>query len=329
MNSTAPDVSILIANWNGEHILPRCLGSIYQHTQQVSFEIVLCDDASTDASLELVRRNFPQVKVLSNACNLGYAATTNRAMTLATGRYFLLLNNDAMFENNVLLEFVRFMDATPKAGICSGLLLNADGSHQHSFGAFPSPFAALAEFFWLRRLFPFLPPTHLGTVPHNLTRAYAVPMVVGTNLFIRASLAHALSLYDEQFVAYFEDSDLCYRAWRAGWQVFFVPSARLTHLFSYSYGGKTPEKVKRQMERFLLGLSRFCHKHYSPAKAHLTLRLYRWLFFKTWLMLQLKRHFVSKARQPALELEIFRNRFGFYFLKNCDTAISNSPMTVR
>lgn len=315
MSQTAPDVSILIANWNGERVLARCLNSIYQHARAVSFEIALCDDASTDASLDLVRRKFPDVKLLVNAHNLGYAATTNRAMTIASGRYFLLLNNDAMLENDALSEFVRFMDAHPDVGICGGLLLNADGSPQHSFGAFPSPFAALAELLWLRRVLPFLPPTHLGTAPTDLARPYPVPMVVGANLFIRASLARALSLYDEHFIAYFEDSDLCYRAWRAGWKVFFVPSARLTHLFSYSYGGDSPEKAQRQMERFLLGLSRFCQKHYSPAKARLTLRLYRWLFLKTWLVLRLKRRFAPETKQAALELEISRNRFGFDFLK--------------
>jgi hypothetical protein len=63
-----------------------------------------------------------------------------------------------------------------------------------------------------------------------------------------------LGLYDESFVAYFEDSDLCYRAWQAGAKVFFVPTARLTHLFSYSYGGKTEEQIARQMARFVSGL---------------------------------------------------------------------------
>jgi len=310
-----PDVSILIANWNGEAILPRCLDSIYKHTKQVSFEIVLCDDASSDGSLDVVRRNFPDVKILVNPHNMGYAATTNRAMSLASGRYFLLLNNDAIFENNVLLAFVEFMDAHPDVGICGGCLLNPDGSLQHAFGAYPSPFAALAELFWLRRLFAFLPPTSLGTVPKDVTRAYPVPMVVGANLFIRASLARKLGLYDESFVAYFEDSDLCYRAWQAGAKVFFVPSARLTHLFSYSYGGTTEEQIARQMARFVSGLKRFCCKHYSPAVARLTLWLYRWFFFKSWMLARLKQYVAAPPSATLLDLEISRNRFGFYFLQ--------------
>jgi GT2 family glycosyltransferase len=308
-----PDVSIIIANWNGEKILEDCLRSIYHCTVNTTFEILLSDDSSTDQSLSLVRERFPDVKIISSGVNTGYARTNNRAMPFANGRYILLLNNDTIFQNDVLGAFITFMDATPDAGICGGLLLNPDSTVQHSFGSFPSATVELAEIFFLHRLLPFLRLPRLGTVPKNLSAPQAVDMIVGANLFIRSDLARELGLYDERFEAYFEDTDLCYRAAKSGWKVVFLPSVKITHLFGYSYGNESREKAERKLKLWLASMATFCFKHYSPAKSIFILRL-RVVAFAKGLSISMFRHNIS--RDARFENDIFRFRFGMRFLQN-------------
>ncbi len=307
-----PDVSIIIANWNGEKILENCLRSIYEQTRTATFEIILSDDASTDHSLALVREKFPDVKVVSSDVNTGYAQTNNRALPFANGRYILLLNNDTVFENDVLHEFVRFMDNNPTVGVCGGRLLNPDGSIQHSFGSFPSITVELAEIFFLHRLLPFLQLPRLGTVPKNLSRPQEVDMIVGAGLFIRTALARELGLYDERFEAYFEDTDLCYRAAESGWKVVFLPAPKITHLFGYSYGNESREKAERKLKLWLQSMSAFCFKHYSPAKARFILRLRLIGFAKGFLIATLRRWIAGDNR---FENDLFRCRLGVAFLR--------------
>ncbi len=307
-----PDVSIIIANWNGEKILENCLRSIYRQTHSATFEIILSDDCSTDHSLALVRDNFPDVKIISSDVNTGYAKTNNRALPVANGRYILLLNNDTVFENDVLYEFVKFMDNNPTVGVCGGCLLNPDATLQHSFGSFPSVVVELAEIFFLHRLLPFLQLPRLGTVPKNLSRPQEVDMIVGAGLFIRSALARELNLYDERFEAYFEDTDLCYRAAKSGWKVVFLPAPKITHLFGYSYGNESREKAERKFKLWLASMSAFCFKHYSPAKARCILHLRVVGFMKGFVVAALRRWTTADTRA---ENDLFRCRFGMQFLR--------------
>jgi GT2 family glycosyltransferase len=262
------DVTIVIANWNGELVLRDCLNSVYDKTQQVSFEIIVVDDCSTDNSIDLIRREFPDVRIIINKENLGYAKTNNQALSFVRGRYLLLLNNDTMFENNALSEFVKYMDTHLNIGICGGTLVNPDKSIQHSYGDFPSLFMEVSALFSLPKFFPKWRHLSLGIIPTDFSKPIEVDMVVGANLFIRSDIAKALNLYDEAFKAYFEDSDLCYRVRQTGFKVVYLPFSYILHIQGHSYGNEFEDKVSEQRTKnkiqFLMnGYKRFCRKHYK------------------------------------------------------------------
>lgn len=266
-----PKVSIIIANWNGEAILENCLHSIFEHTKRVSFEVLVVDDASTDRSVERIRTKFPEVCVIENEKNIGYAATNNRALTVARGEYLLLLNNDTILQNDAVGLMASYLDEHTSVGICGGTLLNPDGSLQHSFGNVPSLKLELVGIFSLHRFYRKTLPPALGIIPHNIQNPIEVDMIVGADLMIRASLAHELGLYDEAFNAYFEDADLCFRAKKNGWKVMYLPEPKITHLYSYSFGNERMievQKIVRKTRYMANGYKRFCKKHYP---------LYWWL----------------------------------------------------
>jgi GT2 family glycosyltransferase len=277
-----PKVSIIIANWNGEAILEDCLRSIFEHTKRIPFEVIVVDDASTDRSIERVRTKFPEVCVIENEKNIGYAATNNRALTVARGEYWLLLNNDTILQNNAVELMASYLDAHTNVGICGGTLLNPDGSLQHSFGNVPSLKVELVGLFSLHRFYRKKPPPALGIIPYNIHNPIEVEMIVGADLMIRASLARELGLYDEAFNAYFEDTDLCFRAKKKGWKVIYLPEPKITHLYSYSFGNERVielQKISRKSRYMANGYKRFCKKHYP---------LYWWLLVSLRCLTQLR-----------------------------------------
>jgi GT2 family glycosyltransferase len=304
-------VSIIIANWNGEAILRDCLHSIYQKTQSVSFEIIVVDDCSTDRSVDLIRNEFPSVKIVLNEKNLGYAKSNNRAMPFVKGKYILLLNNDTVFQNDVLMEFTTYMDAHPEAGICGGVLLNSDGSLQHSFGRFPTISIELINLFGLYKFFPNY---SLGITPKKIFSPTETDMIVGANLFIRTNLAITLGLYDPLFTAYSEDTDLCYRVKDNGYKVMFIPNSRIIHLFGFSYGNEATqeiEKAKKKLYLLLNGLHIFCSKHYSSVSTFFIFLFRRLSYFRAFVSNFLKYTFTLNRKFYTF----FKLYFCMFFFK--------------
>lgn len=271
-----PLVTVVIANWNGEAILETCLSSLYEQTREITIEVLVIDDASTDGSVDLIRRKFPLVQVFVNEINVGYAATNNRAMPFVKGKYLLLLNNDTVIENDAVSAMADFLEHRADVGICGGRLLNPDGSNQHSCGSFPSIWTELWSLFPVRKFFPALQIPTLGLIPEDSIGVLEVDMIVGAALMIRTSLAKALKLYDETFVAYCEDTDLCYRAKASGWRVMYIAKPRITHLFGYSYGNESRDKAERKVRRLETSIAYFCRKHNAPFATAVILFL-RWL----------------------------------------------------
>jgi GT2 family glycosyltransferase len=308
-------VSVVIANWKGEDILTNCLRSIYEKTKTVSFEVIVVDDASPDNSVSIVQELFPQVLVLVNPQNCGYAKTNNNALPHLHGTYTLLLNNDTVFENDVLKEMVTFMDAHPDVGICGGLLLNPDGSFQHSHGSYPSAAVELLSIFPIKRFFPNLNYPAYGIVPKPSDTVLDTAYIVGADLMIRTALAHKMALYDEDFGAYSEDTDLCYRVRQAGWRIVYISSPHITHLFGYSYGNENLEKAERKQMLMLKGFIRFCQKHYSGWKAKLIFYLRLLAYQKAIFTYTVKSRFARGESRGYFQRQKEINSFGSAVLR--------------
>jgi len=257
MGNPAVSLSIIILNWNGGQVLQDCLASIYDHPASLSFEVIVVDNASTDGSPERATARFPQVRLLRNERNLGFAAGNNRGMAVARGRYFLFLNNDTLVLDGALDALVAEAQAHPEAGIIGPKLLNPDGSLQRSCGTFPGLLTEFLDQTMLHRLFPLY---KMGYRAYQAPRE--VDWVTGACMLVRREVYEQIGGLDEGFHMFLEDVDWCLRARQAGWKVWYTSRARVVHLKGHSSQPVLPRMlVEDQRSAY-----RFFRKHYGPSQ---------------------------------------------------------------
>jgi len=258
---TSLDLSIVIVSWNTESYLRECLSSIFEHTEGLSYEVWVVDNASSDGSVRMVEEEFPRVRVLANPTNVGFARANNQALRQCGGRYVLLLNSDTCVQGDVLRVMVDFMDHRPDAGISGCKLQDVDGTFQPACRrSIPTPVVSLMRMTGLSRLFP----NSRIMARYNLTYQDAtavqeVDCVSGAFLLMRRETMEQIGLLDEDYFLHGEDLDWCYRAKRAGWQVYFVPYAAVTH-----FKGKSSERVPvRTLFHLHRSMGMFYRKHFA------------------------------------------------------------------
>jgi GT2 family glycosyltransferase len=228
-------LSICIVTYRSRPFLERCLESVFANPAAGGFEVIVVDNQSEDGTVEMLQEGYPQVALVRNPANLGYTAPMNQALRLGQGDFLLQLNPDTLVPPGALDRLLAFMDIHPKAGICGPKVLNPDGSMQAQCRRGESrPLAVISYFLGLHRLFP--KSKALGGYLLNYLdedETGEVAGVSGSCMLVRRELMEEIGYLDEQFFAYQEDADYCFRARRAGWKVFYVPEAQITH-----YGGR-------------------------------------------------------------------------------------------
>lgn len=254
MNAEArPDLSVIIVNWNTKELLLNCLDSFYRTVKGLTFEIFVVDNGSSDGSPDSVRRAFPNIELIQNQRNLGFARANNEALRKSTGRYALLLNTDVILINGAVEKLVEFMENNPTVGIAGGQLINADGSKQNSFDNFPSLATEALNKSLLRLLFP-------NRYPSKRVN-YGIPIdvhsVIGACMIVRSRSIREVGLLDEDYFFFLEETDWCYRMRRRRWRVCHVPQAKIVHL-----QGRTAILVKdRAKIEYYRSLYLFFKKH--------------------------------------------------------------------
>ncbi len=232
-------LSIIIVSWNTADLLAQCLASVYAHPPQVSFEVLVVDNASTDDSVSMVRRRFPQVELLINGQNIGFARANNQAMERSRGEYLLLLNPDTEVKSNALQILVNWLDSQPQTGAVGPRTLNPDGSLQMSAYPAPTLTGELWRLLHLDRLKPYgVYP--MATWPLDAPRP--VDALLGACLLLRREVIAQVGPLDEDYFIYSEEIDLCYRLQTAGWQLYWLPTAQIVH-----YGGQSTRQVAAEM----------------------------------------------------------------------------------
>lgn len=249
MNSI--DLTISIISYNTRGLLKACLNSIYENTKEINYEIIVVDNNSTDGSVDMVKEEFPQVKLVINKENVGFAKANNQAIKKSKGRYILLLNSDTVVISDAIRKMVNFMDRHPEAGVVGCTKLNPDLSMQPSVTVLANIWAVFFRFFRFKQFLPsseqrrfvskFFGPilgrtigSYLGWYSDNNTKeAKSVDFVTGTCFLIRQETINDVGLLDENFFMYIEDADWCFRIKRKGWQIYIYPDARIIH-----YGGE-------------------------------------------------------------------------------------------
>ena len=245
------DLSIIIVNYNTKELLLDCLGSIKKNTKKISYEIILVDNASTDGSVEILRRlKSPDVKVVLNRENFGFSKANNQGIKIAKGRYVLLLNSDTKVQDSILTEMIEYMDENPKTGVAGCALKNPDGSLQATGGYFPTLFrvASWMLFFddipLLDKLIKPFHPMHEKSFFYKgegfFTKASERDWVTGAFFLAKKEVFDQVGLLDEDYFMYTEEVDFCFRAKQKGWQVWYLPKWAIVHLGGASSASEFP-----------------------------------------------------------------------------------------
>ncbi|MDI6755878.1 MAG: glycosyltransferase family 2 protein [Thermodesulfobacteriota bacterium] len=240
------DISIIIVNFNTKNLLKNCLNSIYGTVHNLSYEIIVVDNASSDGSPVMVRAEFPQVYLIENDQNRGFGAANNQALLIMRGRYALLLNTDTILTENAVSELLSFMESHPDAAMACGQLLNADGSKQNSVAPFPSIWTLLFNLPLLEKLFPKKYPSKR----YDYKNPLEVDSGIGACLLVRRHAINEVSLFDERYFFFFEETDWALRMKNAGWKVYHVPSAHINHLQGQSIGHDIHSRIEFYRSRY-------------------------------------------------------------------------------
>ena len=225
-----PTISAIIVNYNAGSLLGRCVVSLLACPQAI--EIIIVDNASSDGSLNGLD-DSPQVILVRNSSNLGFAAACNIGIKASTAPYLLFLNPDCALEGDALSPLLTDLQRNNQVGMVGGLLLNSDGTEQAGGRrAVPTPWRSFVRAFGLHRLADRWPNMfydfHLHKQPLPATSA-EVEAISGACMLVKRTAIDDVGLWDEGYFLHCEDLDWCMRFRQKGWKILFVPASRIHH----------------------------------------------------------------------------------------------------
>ncbi len=294
-----PILSIIIVSFNVKDFLFQAIHSIRKAIRNLSAEIIVIDNASWDGSVSMLEKNFPDVRIISNPTNLGFARANNRGIQESSGEYIVLMNPDTIVQEDTFETLLNFFSQDSQVGMAGCKILNPDGSLQLACRrSFPTPWVAFTKLVGLSRLFP--KNRYLGR--YNLTylnpdEVTEVEAISGSFMMVRRNLVDEVGLLDESFFLYGEDLDWCYRIRKAGWKIYYVPATQIVH-----YKGASSKKA--QFDTLLLfyrAMLLFVRKHFRG----------KYLFLPQWFLIigirvratiSFIQGGLSRIKWPALDL---------------------------
>ncbi len=266
-----PLISVVIVNYNVKDYLAQALLSLKRALKDIRYEIIVVDNASVDDSVPYLRQHFPEVKIIENEENVGFARANNQALKQVRGDYIVLINPDTVVQEDTFTRLLDFFEQTPDASAATCKIINPDGTFsvdcRHSI---PTPTIAFWKVTGLSKLFP--KSKIFGR--YNLTfldpdQTYTVPAISGSFMMIKKEVLDQVGYFDEQFFMYCEDIDLCHRINRHGFKIYYVPTTQIIH-----YKGESTKKDKLDyVITFNRSLYQFFQKYYAPGSVF----LFRWL----------------------------------------------------
>jgi len=223
-------LSIIILNRNTRELLRGCLASLPKNP---GYEVIVIDNGSSDDSVVMVKKEFPATKLIESKTNLGFTKGNNLARRVAEGQYVLFLNSDTKVFPKTLETMVAFMETDPRIGISTCLTLLPNGQLYYAcHRGFPTPLNSLLYFLGL-------PSAYYPKYQNNI---HEIDACSGTFLLIRHELLDKIGWFDEDYYAYGEDLEMCFRAKQLGYKVMFNPTVKITHYWGSSSGLKSTSK---------------------------------------------------------------------------------------
>ena len=258
-------LSVIIVNYNVKHFLKQCLESVFGATNLHEIEVFVVDNDSKDDSLEMVRKSFPEVKIIANKENVGFSTANNQAIKISEAKYVLLLNPDTIVETTTFEKVIKFMDENPDAGGLGVKMIDGNGNFlPESKRGLPTPKVAFYKIFGLSKLFPKSKKYgkyHLGYLNENKT--HEIDVLSGAFMLLRKETLDNIGLLDEDFFMYGEDIDLSYRITKGGYKNYYLPTSTIIH-----YKGESTKKSSvNYVYVFYNAMAIFAKKHFGDSKA--------------------------------------------------------------
>jgi N-acetylglucosaminyl-diphospho-decaprenol L-rhamnosyltransferase len=265
------DVSVVTVSYNTRELLRGCLASVFSTLGSgLQYEVVVIDNASSDGSAAMVRDEYPQVRLLANTDNVGFAAGSNQGIRESGGRYVILLNPDTTTTPGALEKMVALMERRSDVGVVGPKLLYPDGRFQHSAFTFPTLPMIFLDFFPLNhRLVNSRLNGRYPLALYEKGQPFPVDHPLGAALMVRRPVLEQVGLLDEGFFMYCEEIDWCLRIKRAGWKIVCDPGAEIVH-----YVGRSTSQFREQM---YVELHRSRYRLYEKHYTGLFRRAARWL----------------------------------------------------
>jgi hypothetical protein len=254
------DLSIIIVNYNTKKILQDTIQSVIETVDLTKYEIIVVDNASSDGSTYMVKKEYPQVKLIENKDNLGFPKANNIGIKEASGRYILLLNSDTKVLYDCIQRCLEYMDSNIGVGALGCKLLLASGKLDHACKrGFPIPKASLYYILKLHKLFPASKKFGQYTLNYlAIDEINEVDALTGAFMMVRKEVINKVGLLDETFFMYGEDLDWCFRIKEAGYKVIYYPKAVTIHY----KGGSSKKKRYKTIYEFHRAMYIFYNKHY-------------------------------------------------------------------
>lgn len=228
------DISIIIVSWNVKDLLRENLKALFSHNSHDRMEVFVVDNNSHDGSVEMVRKEFPQVNVIANEENLGFAKANNQAIAKAKGRYVLLLNPDMRVGKDTLNDMVRWMDMHKEAGVAGCRLVDESGNVVPHVRRFPRFLDQAAIVLKVPHILPFVLNKYMMK-SFDYDRTSVVDSIRGSFFMIRDEVIEKLGGLDERYFIWFEEVDYCKQVYNAGWKVMYTPVATCTDFIGKSF----------------------------------------------------------------------------------------------
>lgn len=230
-------ISIIIVTYNSEDYIERCLSAIVEADCSMSIEIIIIDNASKDLTTEIIKREFPFVKLTVNDTNIGFARANNQALKVADGTFCLLLNPDTIISKSAIKEFYQFMKKKENKNIwcVGGALYDQNDNPQKSYGRFPKISDVLFEQCGFYKIFKSYYKKYLNFGSQFFCEIINVDYISGACLFIRSSVFAEIGFFDEDFFLNYEETELFYRANKKRYQSVIISKVKIKHFGRKSF----------------------------------------------------------------------------------------------
>lgn len=230
MNNSKVNVSIVIITWQMKDLLQKCLETIYKFTEDISFEVIVIDNNSTDGTSKMIEDEFNQVKLIKNSENRGVAPARNQGIKETKGDYILILDADMELVENSIFKLYKFMEGNPSCGLVGSKLVDQNFQLQTSCKRFPTLLAFVFRRLEWNEKIRNSKTLRLHTYQdwdHKETKE--VDYLIGACQFSRRAVIEKIGMYDDKIFYGPEDIDFCLRTWKAGWKVLYYPHTQIIH----------------------------------------------------------------------------------------------------